>query len=124
MIRSMNHLHTSSHTCFHDFPLPLSPSQVGFVLSSLDQFFAEVEPEVELISGEESDTHAFMRLMNIFNKVSALCVCACVRVCVCVCVCVCACVHVCVCVCVRVCVCVCVCVRACVRCDSSCAIDS
>ena len=44
-------------------------SQVGHVLSGLDQFFAEVEPEVEGISGEESDTQSFMRLMNIFNKV-------------------------------------------------------
>ena len=44
-------------------------SQVGHVLSGLDQFFEEVEPEVEGISGEESDTQSFMKLMNIFNKV-------------------------------------------------------
>ena len=40
------------------------------MLSKLDQFFAEIEPEVEAISGEESDTQTFMKLMCIFNRVS------------------------------------------------------
>ena len=44
--------------------------QVGQVLSSLETFFQEIEPEVEAISGEESDTLAFMKLMSIFNRVN------------------------------------------------------
>ena len=41
------------------------------MLSKLEEFFQEIEPLVEGISGEESDTLAFMRLMSIFNRVSA-----------------------------------------------------
>jgi hypothetical protein len=43
--------------------------QVAIVLSNLEGFFQEVEPKVEAISGEESDTQAFMNLMSIFNQV-------------------------------------------------------
>lgn len=43
--------------------------QVGYVLSNLEVFFQEIEPEVEAISGDESDTLAFMKLMSIFNRV-------------------------------------------------------
>ena len=43
--------------------------QVCGVLAALEEFFAATEPEVEAITGEESHTHAFMRLMGIFNKV-------------------------------------------------------
>lgn len=43
--------------------------QISYVLSKLERFFAEIEPEVEAISGEESDTQAFMKLMSIFNRV-------------------------------------------------------
>ena len=39
------------------------------MLSKLEAFFQETEPEVEAISGEESDTQAFMKLMSIFNRV-------------------------------------------------------
>jgi len=45
-------------------------AQAGYLLSLLESFFIEVEPEVESISGEESDTQSFMNLMNIFNKAS------------------------------------------------------
>lgn len=41
------------------------------VLGFLDQFFNEIEPEVEEITGEEEDTQAFMRLMSVFNRVNA-----------------------------------------------------
>ena len=44
--------------------------QVAQVLSSLERFFQEIEPQVDAISGEESDTLAFMKLMSIFNRVS------------------------------------------------------
>ena len=43
------------------------------MLSKLDEFFGEIEPEVEAISGEESDTQAFMKLMSVFNRVSHEC---------------------------------------------------
>lgn len=43
--------------------------QVALVLSNLEAFFQEVEPKVDAISGEESDTLAFMKLMSIFNQV-------------------------------------------------------
>ena len=43
--------------------------QIAYVLSNLERFFGEIEPEVEAISGEESDTQAFMKLMSIFNRV-------------------------------------------------------
>ena len=43
--------------------------QISYVLSNLEHFFVEIEPEVEGISGEESDTQAFMKLMSIFNRV-------------------------------------------------------
>ena len=43
--------------------------QISYVLSRLEVFFREIEPEVEAISGEESDTQAFMKLMSIFNRV-------------------------------------------------------
>ena len=39
------------------------------VLDSLEKFFQEVEPEVEGISGEESDMPTFMKLMSTFNRV-------------------------------------------------------
>ena len=43
--------------------------QISYVLSNLERFFYEIEPEVEAISGEERDTQAFMKLMSIFNRV-------------------------------------------------------
>ena len=39
------------------------------MLDSLEKFFQEVEPEVEGISGEESDMPTFMKLMSTFNRV-------------------------------------------------------
>ena len=42
------------------------------MLSNLETFFQEVEPKVDAISGEESDTLAFMKLMSIFNQVRNL----------------------------------------------------
>lgn len=42
------------------------------MLSKLDDFFSEIEPQVDFISGEENDTQAFMKLMRIFNKVRAI----------------------------------------------------
>lgn len=45
--------------------------QISSVLSSLEKFFEDIEPEVDAISGEESDTQAFMKLMSIFNRVCA-----------------------------------------------------
>ncbi len=45
--------------------------RVVSVLTSLEQFFHEIEPEVEEITGEEVDTQAFMRIMSVFNRVNA-----------------------------------------------------
>ena len=45
---------------------------MAIVLHNLDAFFQEVEPKVEAISGEESDTLAFMNLMSIFNQVPVI----------------------------------------------------
>jgi len=39
------------------------------VLFNLENFLEEIEPQVDLISGEESDTSAFMKIMSIFIKV-------------------------------------------------------
>ena len=43
--------------------------QVIAVLRDLDVFFRTVEPQVEAITGEESDTAQFERLVAVFNKV-------------------------------------------------------
>ena len=42
------------------------------VLSSLELFFHEVEPEVERMGGEGDNALSLMALMAIFNKVCAL----------------------------------------------------
>ena len=69
---------------------------------SLEDFFIKTEPEVEGITGEETGTQAFMKLMEIFNKVSIIVVsdsvhgCVCVQVYVCKCTWVCMCASVCV----------------------------
>ncbi|KAL5499629.1 hypothetical protein EMCRGX_G011081 [Ephydatia muelleri] len=44
--------------------------QVSRLLVSLEDFFIKTEPEVEGITGEETGTQAFMKLMEIFNKVN------------------------------------------------------
>ncbi|XP_022099208.1 dynein beta chain, ciliary-like [Acanthaster planci] len=45
--------------------------QVTELLTDLDSFLKRIEPEIESISGEERDTASFMRMMRIFNEVSA-----------------------------------------------------
>ncbi len=45
--------------------------RVLHVLASLQQFFYEIEPKVEESTGEEEDTQAFMRLMSVFNSITA-----------------------------------------------------
>eukprot|EP00794_Sanderia_malayensis_P011161 gene11161-12333_t len=45
--------------------------QVSSTLSDLDAFLKRIEPGVEAITGEERDIDSFMRLMRIFNEVTA-----------------------------------------------------
>ncbi|XP_033641711.1 dynein beta chain, flagellar outer arm-like [Asterias rubens] len=45
--------------------------QVTELLTDLDTFLKRIEPEIESISGEERDTASFMKMMRIFNEVSA-----------------------------------------------------
>ncbi|CAH1797693.1 unnamed protein product [Owenia fusiformis] len=45
--------------------------QVTIMLQGLDQFLKRIEPELESISGEERDTASFMKIMRLFNEVSA-----------------------------------------------------
>lgn len=40
-------------------------------MSNLESFFSEIEPEVEAIAEEITDTQAFMNLISIFNRVSS-----------------------------------------------------
>ena len=42
------------------------------VLRELETFFDVVEPQVEAITGEESDTAQFEKLVAIFNKVTSV----------------------------------------------------
>ena len=46
-------------------------NQVTDMLESLEDFLQRIEPEIESISGEERDTASFMKLMRLFNEVSA-----------------------------------------------------
>ncbi|KAL5020323.1 hypothetical protein ScPMuIL_003215 [Solemya velum] len=45
--------------------------QVTQMLEKLDQFLKRIEPEIESITGEERDTVSFMKMMRLFNEVSA-----------------------------------------------------
>ncbi|KAK2190791.1 hypothetical protein NP493_68g02016 [Ridgeia piscesae] len=45
--------------------------QVTSMLSELDEFLKRTEPEIESITGEEKDTVSFMKMMRLFNEVSA-----------------------------------------------------
>ncbi|XP_071959570.1 uncharacterized protein [Antedon mediterranea] len=45
--------------------------QVTDMLQDLDDFLKRTEPEIESITGEERDTASFMKMMRLFNKVSA-----------------------------------------------------
>lgn len=45
--------------------------QVTAMLVELDDWLCKIEPEIEAISGEESDTNSFMKLMRLFNSVAA-----------------------------------------------------
>lgn len=45
--------------------------QVTFTLDTLADFLARIEPEIESITGEERDTVSFMKMMRLFNEVSA-----------------------------------------------------
>ena len=56
------------HACYVYFPL----HQMSLVLNSLDQFFQEVEPEVDRMGGEGDTGISLMALMAIFNKVCTL----------------------------------------------------
>ncbi|KAI0240665.1 Dynein heavy chain 9, axonemal [Lamellibrachia satsuma] len=45
--------------------------QVTSMLKELDEFLKRTEPEIEGITGEERDTASFMKMMRLFNEVSA-----------------------------------------------------
>ncbi|KAE8625049.1 hypothetical protein XENTR_v10006145 [Xenopus tropicalis] len=45
--------------------------QTSSTLRSLDSFLKSTEPQIESITGEERDTGSFMKMMRLFNKVSA-----------------------------------------------------
>ncbi|XP_069470025.1 uncharacterized protein [Ambystoma mexicanum] len=45
--------------------------QMSHTLRSLDFFLKRTEPQVERITGEERDTGSFMKMMRLFNEVSA-----------------------------------------------------
>ncbi|XP_078672103.1 uncharacterized protein LOC144911712 isoform X1 [Branchiostoma floridae x Branchiostoma belcheri] len=45
--------------------------QVTEMLTTLDKFLKRIEPDIEGITGEERDTASFMRMMRLFNEVSA-----------------------------------------------------
>ena len=45
--------------------------QVTRSLDTLADFLARTEPEIESITGEERDTASFMKMMRLFNEVSA-----------------------------------------------------
>ena len=45
--------------------------QVTDSLDTLADFLARTEPEIESITGEERDTASFMKMMRLFNEVSA-----------------------------------------------------
>ncbi|XP_018102433.1 dynein beta chain, flagellar outer arm [Xenopus laevis] len=45
--------------------------QTSTTLRSLDSFLKSTEPQIESITGEERDTGSFMKMMRLFNKVSA-----------------------------------------------------
>ena len=45
--------------------------QVTDCLDTLGDFLARTEPEIECITGEERDTASFMKMMRLFNEVSA-----------------------------------------------------
>ncbi|XP_064650622.1 uncharacterized protein LOC135502065 isoform X3 [Lineus longissimus] len=45
--------------------------QVTQMLETLDEFLKRIEPEIESITGEERDTASFMKMMRLFNEVSA-----------------------------------------------------
>lgn len=45
--------------------------QVSHMLGNLDLFLKRIEPEIESITGEERDTASFMKMMRLFNEVSA-----------------------------------------------------
>ncbi|XP_053409232.1 uncharacterized protein LOC123561373 isoform X4 [Mercenaria mercenaria] len=45
--------------------------QVTHMLEKLDDFLKRIEPEIESITGEERDTASFMKMMRLFNEVSA-----------------------------------------------------
>ncbi|XP_070202269.1 uncharacterized protein [Littorina saxatilis] len=45
--------------------------QVTAMLEDLDRFLKRIEPEIESITGEERDTASFMKMMRLFNEVSA-----------------------------------------------------
>ncbi|GFS27875.1 dynein beta chain, flagellar outer arm [Elysia marginata] len=45
--------------------------QVTSMLEKLDMFLKRIEPEIESITGEERDTASFMKMMRLFNEVSA-----------------------------------------------------
>ncbi|KAM8977325.1 uncharacterized protein RCH25_043181 [Pelodytes ibericus] len=45
--------------------------QTSTTLRNLDSFLKRTEPQIERISGEERDTGSFMKMMRLFNEVSA-----------------------------------------------------
>lgn len=47
-------------------------SQVTKMLENLDAFLKRIEPEIESITGEERDTASFMKMMRLFNEVTAI----------------------------------------------------
>ena len=45
--------------------------QVKATLGELDAFLRAIEPDIEKITGEERDTHTFMKIMRMFNELFA-----------------------------------------------------
>jgi len=41
------------------------------MLTQLDDFLKRIEPEIESIRGNERDTASFMKMMRLFNEVTA-----------------------------------------------------
>ena len=41
------------------------------MLTGLDSFLKRIEPEIESIRGNERDTASFMKMMRLFNEVTA-----------------------------------------------------
>ena len=71
MIYSEGHIHGTKYmeTTLKTFFILIQ--QVTKMLTGLDQFLKRIEPEIESIRGNERDTASFMKMMRLFNEVTA-----------------------------------------------------